>query len=114
MARTKILSGNDAHQAAFSLGQIVRHKLFGYRGVIFDVDQDFKGSEAWYEHVARSRPPKDRPWYHVLVDGQAVQTYVAERNLESDVSVAPIDHPSIESFFDTYDQDGYHVRLLKN
>ena len=55
--------------AKFFVGQIVHHKKFDYRGVIFDVDATFRGTDEWYEKVARSRPPKHLPWYHVLVDG---------------------------------------------
>ena len=66
--------------ALFHVGQIVRHQLFGYRGAIFDVDPTFQGTEDWYETVARSRPPKDAPWYHVMVHDAEHTTYVAERN----------------------------------
>lgn len=93
----------------FSPGQIVHHKRFDYRGVIVDVDPVFQGSEEWYEHVARSRPPKDEPWYHVLVHGNEVETYVAERNLEEDNSGQPIDHPYLLQFFSEL-QDGRYVR----
>ena len=66
----------------FSLGQQIHHKLFDYYGVIIAIDVCFKGDDQWYEMVARSRPPKEKPWYHVKkADGN--QTYVAERNLES-------------------------------
>jgi heat shock protein HspQ len=58
-----------AAQAKFSIGQLVHHRLFDYRGVIVDVDAVFLGSEEWYEQVAKSKPPKDQPWYHVLVHG---------------------------------------------
>ncbi len=51
----------------FSVGQIVRHKLFDYRGVVVDVDPTFQSTEDWYQQMAKSHPPKDRPWYHVLV-----------------------------------------------
>jgi len=68
-------------KAKFTIGQIIHHKLFDYRGVIVDVDFRFLGSDEWYEQVARSHPPKDRPWYHVLVDNAVHQTYVAEQNL---------------------------------
>ena len=64
-----------------------------------DVDEVFKGSEEWYAIVARSRPPKDRPWYHVLVHDSSDRTYVAERNLEPDKSDEPINHPEIYDFF---------------
>lgn len=93
----------------FSPGQIVHHKRFDYRGVIVDVDPNFQGSDEWYEHVARSRPPKDQPWYHVLVHGNEVETYVAERNLEEDNSGQPIDHPYLQQFFSEL-QDGRYVR----
>jgi heat shock protein HspQ len=86
------------HHAKFSVGQLVHHQLFGYRGVIIDVDPTFQSSDEWYEAVARSRPPKDRPWYHVLVHDATHRTYVAERNLEPDESREPITHPELDSF----------------
>ena len=81
--------------AGFFVGQIVRHLRFGYRGVVFDVDPTFQGTDEWYETVARSRPPKDRPWYHVLVDGALHATYVAERHLEPDDTGDPVRHPLV-------------------
>ncbi|MDH3279649.1 MAG: heat shock protein HspQ [Gammaproteobacteria bacterium] len=96
-------------QAKFGIGALVHHKLFDYRGVIVDVDATFQGSEDWYREVAKSRPPKDRPWYHVLVDNATHQTYVAERNLEADASGAPIHHPVLNAFFDEF-RDGVYVR----
>ena len=83
------------HSAKFFVGQIVRHKKFGYRGVIFDADATFQGTDEWYAEVARSRPPKDLPWYHVLVEGAEHTTYVAERHLESDEGAEPIRHPLV-------------------
>ena len=67
-------------EARFQVGLLVRHKLFDYRGVVFDADATFQASEEWYETMARSRPPKDEPWYHVLVHDAEHTTYVAERN----------------------------------
>ena len=93
----------------FSVGELVHHRLFDYRGVIVDVDHNFQGSEEWYEIVAQSRPPKNRPWYHVLVHGSEHSTYVAERNLEPDDSVDPINHPTLEQFFSSFD-NGRYVR----
>ncbi|CCQ73255.1 Hemimethylated DNA binding protein (fragment) [Magnetospira sp. QH-2] len=86
--------------------------MFGYRGVIVDVDPHFLGSEEWYAQVARSRPPKDSPWYHVLVDGQGHSTYVAERNLEPDAKGGPIDHPELSRHFQRLGQDGYETRRM--
>lgn len=94
--------------ARFSIGQLVHHRLFGYRGVVYDVDPVFMGTEEWYEQVARSRPPKDQPWYHVLVHGADHTTYVAERNLEPDDSGEPIAHPALDMFFSGF-RDGEYV-----
>ena len=81
--------------ARFFVGQIVHHIKFDYRGVVFDVDATFGGTDRWYDEVARSRPPKDRPWYHVLVDGAGHTTYVAEQHLEADTAGTPIVHPLV-------------------
>lgn len=86
----------------FSVGELVQHTKFGYRGVIVQVDPVFAGTEEWYEAVARSRPPKDQPWYHVLVDGQTHSTYVAERHLDADTTGKQIEHPDLGGFFDRF------------
>ena len=101
-------------QALFSIGQLVHHKRFDYRGVIFDVDPEFQGTEEWYSHMARSQPPKDKPWYHILVNDGHSQTYVAEQNLESDIVGGPINHPEVRYWFETLTPDGYNVRMRKN
>jgi len=85
--------------AKYSVGDLIHHKLFDYRGVIVDVDASFQSTDEWYATVARSRPPKDEPWYHVLVDKSDNSTYVAEQNLEPDPSAKRIDHPMIDEFF---------------
>lgn len=87
------------HQAMFEVGQIVHHKLFDYAGVIFDADPVFSGSDEWYDVVARSRPPKDQPWYHVLVHESEQTTYVAERNLEACEEPQQIVHPFMDGLF---------------
>ena len=92
----------------FAVGQVIHHRLFDYRGVIVDVDPEFQGSEEWYEAVAKSRPPKDKPWYHVLVHEATHTTYVAERNLEDDDSNEPVLHPLLGHYFDRFD-DGRYV-----
>jgi heat shock protein HspQ len=91
----------------FCIGQVVHHQRFGYRGVIYDIDLEFSLSEEWYEAVARSRPPKDAPWYRVLVHGAAHETYVAERHLETDSSGAPVEHPALGHHFDEFRGDHY-------
>ncbi|MBT6273680.1 MAG: heat shock protein HspQ [Chromatiales bacterium] len=101
---------SDIYEAAFAIGIVICHQRFGYRGVIVDVDAVFSGSDQWYEQVARSRPPKDRPWYHVLVDG-GQRTYVAERHLVDDPSGHPVSHPELLDYFDAY-EDGRYVRMM--
>ena len=96
-------------RAQFAVGDLVHHRLFDYRGVIMDVDPDFQSTEEWYEAVAKSRPPKDEPWYHVLVHEAVHSTYVAERNLEADESASPIRHPMLERFFSRFG-NGRYVR----
>ena len=95
--------GRVTRRARFAVGQLVQHRLFGYRGVIYDVDPVFQGSDEWYEQVARSRPPKDAPWYHVLVDGSEATTYVAERNLAPDEQGGPVRHPRVEELFSAFE-----------
>ena len=96
-----------AANAYFSVGDLVHHKLFDYRGVIVDVDPHLMLSDQWYEAVARSRPPKDQPWYRVLVHDATHETYVAERNLETDTSSEPVHHPLIETCFDSFSDGRY-------
>ena len=96
-------------ESKFSIGELVHHRLFDYRGVIFDVDQEFAGTAEWYDNVARSRPPKDQPWYHVLVHGSDQVTYVAERNLEADTSVLPIVHPLVKELFTDF-SEGHYIK----
>jgi heat shock protein HspQ len=94
-------------KAKFFVGQIVHHNRFDYRGVVIDVDATFQGSDAWYDQVARSRPPKDQPWYRVLVDGGEYETYVAERHLEVDGDVRPVSHPGIDEVFSGFEAGAY-------
>ena len=101
-------------KARFRVGQLIHHRLFDYRGVIFDVDPSFQGTDDWYDTMARSRPPKDQPWYHVLVDQAAHTTYVAERNLKPDDSDAPVRHPSLDDIFAGRDGDAYIPRRRAN
>ncbi len=98
----------------FAVGQLVHHKLFDYRGVVVDVHPRFQGTEEWYDNVAETNPPKDQPWYEVLVHDTARVTYVAERNLELDLTGMPVAHPLIRVFFTEFDRGHYRVGGLKN
>ena len=75
---------SESAKAKYCIGQLIQHKLFDYRGIILGVDLEFKSTDEWYEVVAKSRPPKNEPWYHVLVHQKGHQTYVAEQNLQLD------------------------------
>lgn len=88
--------------ARFRVGEIIHHRLFDYRGAIFDVDPEFRGDDAWYAQMAKSKPPKDRPWYHVLVDGATHTTYVAEQNLDREENPQPITHPALSNVFSDF------------
>ena len=96
-------------QAKFSIGQIIQHKLFNYRGVIFEIDPHMMMGDDWYEHIAKSRPPKDEPWYHVLVDNAAHATYVAQQNLQPSDNDTAIMHPDIDLAFDNFSDGAYHL-----
>ena len=101
-------------KAKFFIGELVHHQLFDYRGVIFDVDAEFQGSEKWYAQMARSQPPRDEPWYHVLVHNATHTTYVAEQNLEENLSKDPIPHPLIKELFDSFENGRYVIRWRTN
>ena len=105
-------SSEEICRTRFSVGDLVRHRLFDYRGVIVDGDPIFESTDEWYEAMARSRPPRDRPWYHVLVHEATHTTYVAERNLDPDASGDPITHPLLDRFF-TRLENGRYVRDIR-
>ncbi|WP_207062620.1 heat shock protein HspQ [Motiliproteus sp. SC1-56] len=100
--------------ARFGIGQLVRHRLFNYRGVVVDVDPRFMLSEAWYQQVAKSRPPKEAPWYRVLVHNAVHETYVAERNLEADPGGEPVNHPELGQYFEAFSGGRYRATRRSN
>jgi heat shock protein HspQ len=107
MSRSPLSDPGNAPSARFAIGEVVHHVRFDYRGVVVDVDPSYQGTEEWYHEVAKSRPPRDRPWYHVLVDDADHTTYVAERHLERDDSDEPIRHPLLGEFFDRFEHGRY-------
>ena len=100
--------------AKFRIGQIVHHKLFDYTGVVFDIAPFFQSSDEWYEQVARSRPPKNKPWYNVLVHRAEHSTYVAEQNLDLEENPKAIQHPLINTLFTKFDGSQYHLKNRPN
>ncbi len=86
----------------FQLGQVVRHKMFAFRGVIFDVDPEFANSEAWWESIPEDvRPSRDQPFYHLLAENEqsSYVAYVSQQNLEIDDSGDPVNHPEVSVMF---------------
>ena len=102
------------YKAKFQLGQTVHHRLFNYTGVIFDIDPFFQGSDEWYEQVAQSNTPKNKPWYHVLVHAAEHSTYVAEQNLDLEEHPVSIQHPLIDALFTKFDGFQYHLKTKPN
>ena len=91
-----------ANNAKFSIGAIVKHKHFDFRGVIYDVDFEFNNSEEWYQSIPKDvRPRKDQPFYHLLAESDDVtyEAYVSEQNLLMDNSKQPVKHPLINEIF---------------
>lgn len=99
--------------ARFAIGEVVRHRLFDFRGVIFDVDPVFANSEEWYESIPEDlRPSKDQPFYHLLAENaeSSYVAYVSQQNLVPDDSDEPIDHPAIATMFDGLEGGRYQLR----
>ena len=89
-------------KAKFSIGDVVKHKHFDFRGVIYDVDFEFNNTEEWYQSIPKDvRPRKDQPFYHLLAESNDVtyEAYVSEQNLLTDDSEEPVKHPLIEEIF---------------
>ena len=100
-------------KARFGIGDVVRHRLFDFRGVIFDVDPTFANSEEWYEAIPEDiRPSKDQPFYHLLAENaeQSYIAYVSQQNLIQDESEEPIDHPAIAAYFNGFEDGRYALR----
>jgi len=102
----------DRRQAKFQIGEVVKHRMFGFRGVIFDVDPVFANSDEWYEAIPEHlRPPKDQPYYHLFAENDKTHyvAYVSEGNLLIDDSDTPVSHPDIPFVLDRT-ADGYALK----
>jgi heat shock protein HspQ len=102
-------------QAKFSIGQVVRHRIFPFRGVIFDVDPIFDNTEEWWLAIPEDiRPRKDQPYYHLFAENEESEyiAYVSEQNLLADESGTPLRHPQIREFFSAREGSIYVARDL--
>ena len=92
--------------AKFTIGQVVKHRLFPFRGVIFDVDPVFNNTEDWWLSIPEEiRPRKDQPFYHLLAENEESEyvAYVSEQNLLADDTGEPVRHPQVREYFESYD-----------
>ena len=105
--------------AKYPIGNQVKHRIFGFRGVIFDVDPVFSNSEEWYESIPENvRPKRDQPFYHLFAEAPNKSPYVAyvsEQNLvEDDEQSEPISHPDIEDVFEDFIDGRFVLRNKSN
>lgn len=103
-------------KAKFQIGDVVKHRFFAFRGVIFDVDPTFANTEEWWLSIPEDvRPRKDQPFYHLLAENEETEyiAYVSEQNLLVDTSEEPVRHPQVDEIFDDFDGARYAVRVNK-
>ena len=105
-----------SRQAKFRLGQVVRHRVHPFRGIIFDVDPIFDNTEEWWLSIpAELRPAKDQPFYHLLAENDKTEyiAYVSEQNLLPDESGKPLRHPQVREMFVTDDKGRYRPLFVE-
>jgi len=103
----------NTRTAKFSIGQLVKHRLFPFRGVIFDVDPEFANTEEWWDSIPEDlRPRRDQPFYHLLAenDQRCYVAYVSEQNLLADDSGEPVAHPQAAQIFDSFMDGAYQPK----
>ena len=107
------ISPTRMRQAKFKLGEVVRHRVFEFRGVIFDIDPVFNNTEEWWLSIPENvRPSKDQPFYHLFAENSETEyvAYVSEQNLLPDTSNEPVRHPQVNEVFDRDDSGRYKPR----
>ena len=100
-------------RSRFGIGDIVRHRLFDFRGVIFDIDPVFANSEEWYESIPEDiRPRRDQPFYHLFAENEdsSYVAYVSQQNLIGDGEGGPVDHPTVPQLFEQFRDGRYRMR----
>ena len=100
-------------EARFAIGDVVKHRLFDFRGVVFDIDPVFANSEEWYEAIPQDmRPSREQPYYHLLAENEdsSYVAYVSQQNLMGDSEGGPVDHPSVSQLFEDFQGGRYRLR----
>lgn len=103
----------EIRSAKFEIGQIVRHRRYPFRGVIFDVDPVFANTEEWWLSIPEEvRPSKDQPFYHLFAENAETSyvAYVSEQNLVIDDTAKPVSHPEVEAYFAGMENGRYKLR----
>jgi heat shock protein HspQ len=103
----------ESRSAKFGIGQVVKHRIYPFRGVIFDVDPVFANTEEWWRSIpAEVRPAKEQPFYHLYAENEDSQyvAYVSEQNLMSDESGEPVRHPQVREAFERTEDGKYYAR----
>lgn len=109
------LTAPEIAEAQFAIGDIVRHRIFDFRGVVFDIDPVFANSEDWYQSIPESvRPAKDQPFYHLFAENSdsSYIAYVSQQNLLSDIEHGPISHPGIDAVFEGWTGKRYELKRM--
>ena len=97
----------------FALGEVVRHRMFDFRGVVFDIDPVFANSEEWYEAIPESiRPDREQPFYHLFAENEegSYVAYVSQQNLVPDSLGGPVEHPDVAQMFGEFENGRYRLR----
>ncbi|MFT4716365.1 MAG: heat shock protein HspQ [Paracoccaceae bacterium] len=103
--------------AKFGIGQVVRHRKFSFRGVVFDIDAVFANSDEWWEAIPEdTRPSKEQPFYHLLAENESSYyvAYVSEQNLVEDQTGEPVEHPEVSAMFGHLNDGKYNTELQLN
>ena len=106
-------NASEISQARFGVGEVVRHRMFPFRGVVFDVDPEFANTEEWWQSIPEDiRPTKDQPFYHLLAENEdnSYVAYVSEQNLLPDDSGEPVGHPQASLIFESFHEGQYTLR----
>jgi heat shock protein HspQ len=99
--------------ARFAIGDVVKHKIYDFRGVIFDIDPVFANSEEWYQSIPKEvRPAREQPYYHLFAENEESNyiAYVSQQNLMADAEGGPVEHPNVDQLFEDFANGRYRLR----
>lgn len=109
----RVIEAPQSSSARFAIGDVVRHKLYDFRGVIFDIDPVFANSEEWYESIPKDvRPAREQPYYHLFAENEESNyiAYVSQQNLVQDADGGPVEHPNVDQLFEDFANGRYRLR----